>query len=60
MYQFHTKHEGHEKHLCKLVVGDQVTVEEVYDLVNDPKYICISCKRLANKAENLCYPKPLK
>ncbi len=59
MYPGHKKHLGHENHLCKLVVGDQATVEELYDLVNKPSYICINCKRLANKSENLCYPESL-
>jgi len=50
---------GHEKHLCKLVVGDQVGVEELKPLVRDPNFICSVCGRTANKAENLCAPEPL-
>ncbi len=50
---------GHEKHLCKLVVGDQVGVEELKPLVRDSKFICSACGRTANKAENLCAPEPL-
>jgi hypothetical protein len=54
------KHSGHEKHLCKMIVGDQATVEEIKPLVDDPRYICHFCKRLANKSENLCYPESLR
>ena len=53
------KHPGHEKHLCKMIVGDQASVEEIKPLINNPKYVCHFCKRVANNAENLCYPEPL-
>lgn len=53
------KHLGHEKHLCKLVIADQATCQEIKPLVNNPQYICHVCKRLANKEENLCHPEPL-
>ena len=53
------KHPGHEKHLCKMIVGDQATVEEIKPLINNPQFICHFCKRVANNAENLCYPEPL-
>ena len=47
---------GHEKHLCKLIVGDQESIENIKPLVNNPKFICSKCGRVANKAENLCAP----
>jgi hypothetical protein len=50
---------GHEKHLCKMVVGDQADIEEIKPLVRNAKYICTSCGRAAAKAENLCSPVPL-
>jgi predicted amidophosphoribosyltransferase len=50
---------GHEKHLCKMVVGDQVDIEDLKPLVRNAKYICSSCGRAAAKAENLCAPVPL-
>ena len=50
------KHPGHEKHLCKMVVGDMVDVAEIKPLVNNPKFVCSACGRAANAAENLCSP----
>jgi len=50
---------GHEKHLCKLIVGHQEDIENIKPLVNNPKYICTGCGRVANKAENLCTPTEL-
>ena len=50
---------GHEKHLCKMVVGDQVDIETIKPLVRNPKFICNTCGRAAAKAENLCNPIPL-
>jgi predicted amidophosphoribosyltransferase len=50
---------GHEKHLCKMIVGDQEDIENIKPLVNNPKYICKNCGRAANKAENLCAPEKL-
>jgi len=50
---------GHEKHLCKMVVGDQESIENIKPLVRDPKYICKGCGRAAHNAENLCAPTEL-
>jgi len=50
---------GHEKHLCKMVVGDQADIETIKPLVRNAKYICGTCGRAAAKAENLCNPIPL-
>jgi len=50
---------GHENHLCKMVVGDQVEIETIKPLVRNAKYICGTCGRAAAKAENLCNPIPL-
>ncbi len=50
---------GHEKHLCKMVVGDQVDIETLKPFVRNAKYICGSCGRAAMEAENLCNPMPL-
>ena len=50
---------GHEKHLCKLIIGDQESIENIRPLVNQPQYICNACGRVANKSENLCAPAEL-
>jgi hypothetical protein len=50
---------GHEKHLCKMIVGDQANIEDIKPLVRNAKFICSSCGRVAAKAENLCNPIPL-
>jgi hypothetical protein len=47
---------GHEKHLCKMIVGDQVDIEDIKPLVRNAQYICASCGRAAANAENLCNP----
>ena len=53
------KHAGHEKHLCKKIIGDQEDIENIKPLVNNPNYICTACGRTANNAENLCAPTDL-
>jgi hypothetical protein len=50
---------GHEKHLCKMIIGDQESIENIRPLVNNPKFICNACGRVANKTENLCAPTEL-
>ena len=34
-------------------------VEKIKPLVNQPKFICTSCGRVANEDKNLCKPQPL-
>ena len=53
------QHEGHEKHLCKMIVGDMEDIENIKPLVNNASYICSVCGRVANNAENLCNPTTL-
>jgi len=50
---------GHEKHLCKMIVGDQEDIENIKPLVNTLKHICTNCGRVANETENLCSPEKL-
>ena len=33
-----------------------INLEKIKPLVNDPKYICEQCGRVANSEENLCQP----
>ena len=46
------EHEGHEKHLCDLVIRRKMNT--VAELAKDAKYLCHICGRAAAKAENLC------
>ncbi len=47
----------HKGHLCVLVSEEKL--EEVKELIREPKYICFNCGRAAKAAENLCNPMPL-
>jgi hypothetical protein len=49
-----------ENKLCELTkFHNQFNVEKIKALVNEPKFMCHCCGRLANEAENLCRPHPL-
>ena len=48
----------HTGHLCVLVSKSKL--EEVKELVSEPKFICFNCGRAANSDANLCNPMPLK
>ncbi|MBC8378032.1 MAG: hypothetical protein H8E62_02545 [Planctomycetes bacterium] len=53
--------ENHEKHLCRLY-GSGLHKDDpgrYAHLVNDPKFVCKSCGRVAAAKENLCAPIPL-
>ena len=47
-------HIGHRNHLCDMAMKGQVTLEQMKELVRDPKYICRKCGRVAANQENLC------
>ena len=48
----------HTGHLCLLASDDQF--ERIKKLTKNPNYICFNCGRVADCAENLCNPMPLK
>jgi hypothetical protein len=47
----------HPGHLCLLV--SEGKLDEVKELVTNPRFICFNCGRVADDAENLCNPMPL-
>jgi hypothetical protein len=51
-------HPGHENHLCVLT-EKEMPLEKMKPLVKDAKFICVCCRRVAAKAENLCMPESL-
>lgn len=49
---------NHVGHLCVLFCEGKM--DEVKALVTNPQFICFNCGRVANDAQNLCNPMPLK
>lgn len=51
-------HPGHDKHLCYLNnLGFQISNPEEYkDLVQNGKFMCKNCGRVAKDEKNLCNP----
>ena len=47
----------HTGHLCVLV--SEKKFDEIKGLVQDPKFICFNCGRVADSDKNLCNPMPL-
>jgi hypothetical protein len=47
----------HQGHLCVLV--SEQKLDEVRELVKQPKFICFNCGRVADSDRNLCNPMPL-
>jgi hypothetical protein len=46
-----------EDKLCALTCCPcNLDIEKIRPLANEPKFICESCGRVANKEENLCRP----
>ena len=49
--------ELHQGHIC--VLASEKKFEEIRDLVQDPKFMCFNCGRVADAKKNLCNPMPL-
>jgi hypothetical protein len=47
----------HEGHICLL--ASEARFDVIKTLTRNPKFICFSCGRVADKEENLCNPMPL-
>ena len=58
-YQPSSPHIGHKHHLCVMAYQGEVTLEQMKDLVRNPKFICEKCGRVAANADNLCQPSAL-
>ncbi len=54
-------HENHENHLCLLknLGYIKANFEKYKRLVQDPKFVCKDCGRVAARADNLCSPEDL-
>jgi len=52
-------HVGHKHHLCSMAENGEVSLEQIKDLVRNPKFICKSCARTAVNSDNLCEPEDL-
>jgi hypothetical protein len=51
-------HPEHERHLC-VVWHTWMDVEKLRPLVQNGKFVCKSCGRVAEKSENLCDATPI-
>jgi hypothetical protein len=52
-------HIGHLHHLCHYAAAGDLTLDEMKELVKDPKFICKICGRAAAKEADICQPEPL-
>ena len=55
---FEKIHGDHETHLCGKV-SKGTTINEYKTLVQNAKFLCKQCGRVANIENNLCEPLPL-
>ena len=49
-------HIGHKHHLCAMAESGDVGLEQMKDLVRNPKFMCKRCGRAAKNSDNLCEP----
>ena len=52
---------SHQEKMCAMSCCPcNLDLDKLKPLVEDAKFICSSCGRVANKEENLCKPVPIK
>ncbi|MBI9101657.1 MAG: hypothetical protein JEY99_04540 [Spirochaetales bacterium] len=49
----------HSNHVCQLIAGNNKDIDKIIGLVENPKFICFNCARVAERKENLCNPMPI-
>ena len=49
-------HIGHKHHLCAMAEAGEVSLDQMKDLIRDPKFMCKRCGRAAKNSDNLCEP----
>jgi predicted RNA-binding Zn-ribbon protein involved in translation (DUF1610 family) len=49
-------HIGHSHHLCAMAENGDVGLEQMKDLIRNPKFMCKRCGRAAQNSDNLCEP----
>lgn len=47
----------HKGHLC--VLASENRIDKIKELVNDPRFMCFNCGRVADSKDNLCNPMPM-
>jgi hypothetical protein len=52
-------HIGHQFHLCVMCESGSCPLNQVKELVRNPKFLCRKCGRAAANEETLCEPVPL-
>jgi hypothetical protein len=58
MAEIKMPHPAHEEHLC-LLKNIGTNLEDVKNIVRNPKFICKNCGRAAANEKNVCAPEKL-
>ncbi len=52
-------HIGHKQHLCSMAESGEISLDQIKDIVRNPKFVCKVCARTAASKDNLCEPEAL-